>query len=208
LFFTQNNGNYVCSASVTGLYGIVTAGHCIHAGNNKSTGWSTNIVFVPAYIDGQAPYGQWTCKTTRTFTAWYKSGDLARDWGVCKTNTNDGVNIGNMVGTLGYTWNYGRNQDWWLLGYPAAAPFNGARMQACTAGYAYDSPFGTSPDPMGVGCDQTGGTSGGPWIKGFGTGNWVGGVNSHRTTTKPKELFSPYADTAVKTSYFDYTRAP
>jgi len=208
LFFTQNNVNYVCSASVTGLYGIMTAGHCVHAGNNKKTGWSTNVVFVPAYIDGQAPYGQWTCKTLRTFTVWYKSSDLARDWGVCKTNTNDGVNIGSMVGYLGYTWNYARNQDWWLLGYPAAAPFNGARMQACTAGYAYNSPFGTTPDPMGVGCDQTGGTSGGPWIRSFGTGYYVGGVNSHRTSTKPKELFSPYADTTVKTSYFDYTRAP
>jgi len=48
LFFTQNGKNYVCSASVINKSTLATAGHCVHAGNNKTTGWSTNVLFCPS----------------------------------------------------------------------------------------------------------------------------------------------------------------
>lgn len=210
LFFKQYGVSYVCSASVVGNKGILTAGHCVHAGDNKATGWSTNVVFVPAYKSGAAPYGQWAVPSLRTFTAWYANEDLSRDWGAGRiTQVIGGKTIGQTVGYLGYAYNYSRVQDWWSLGYPAASPFNGALMYACTASYAYDSPFGlTAPKPMGIGCDQTGGTSGGPWIMKFGSSNYANGVNSHRATAHPLEMFSPYADSSVKTVIFDYIRLP
>ncbi|MEW5830368.1 MAG: trypsin-like serine protease [Chloroflexota bacterium] len=211
LFFKQYGTSYVCSASVLGPRGIVTAGHCVHAGNGLSTGWSTNVVFIPAYRNGAAPYGQWSVPVLRTFTDWYNNGDngdFDHDWGAgAITQIKNGKNIGQTVGYLGYAWNQSRNQDWWLLGYPQASPFTGKYMVLCTSAYAYNSPFYSGgPAPVTVGCDATGGTSGGPWIKSFGSGNYVNGVNSHRATARPKELSSPYADGSTKTSIFDWAR--
>lgn len=211
LFFKQYGVSYVCSASAIGLRGIVTAGHCVHKGNNLSSGWSTNVVFVPAYRAGAAPYGQWAVTVLRTFTDWYARGtlgDFDHDWGAGNVPPIQGISVGSRTGYLGYAWNFSAIQDWWLLGYPAAAPFTGAYMTFCTAGYAYNSPFYSGgPAPMTVGCDMTGGCSGGPWVKNFGSGNYVNGVNSHRATARPQELSSPYANTDTKTAIFDWARS-
>ena len=211
LFFNQSGLSYVCSASVQGLRGIVTAGHCVHKGNGLASGWSTNVVFVPAYRNGVAPYGQWSIPTLRTFTDWYlhgTAGDFDHDWGAGYTRQLiNGKTIGQTVGYLGYAYNFSRVQSWWLLGYPQAAPFNGALMWACTSSYAYDSPFYSGgPAPMVAGCDQTGGTSGGPWIMKFGSANYLNSVNSHRATARPQELAGPYANLDTKTVIFDWAR--
>jgi V8-like Glu-specific endopeptidase len=211
LFFRQYGVSYVCSASVQGLRGIVTAGHCVHKGDGLSTGWSTNVVFVPAYRAGVAPFGQWSIPSLRTFTDWYLNGakgDFDHDWGAGYTRQLINLKyLGQTVGYLGYAYNFSREQSWWLLGYPQAAPFNGLYLYACTTSYAYDSPFYSGgPAPMVAGCDQTGGTSGGPWIFRFGTGNYLNSVNSHRATVRPLELAGPYADLNTKTVIFDWAR--
>lgn len=215
LFFKQKGGNFVCSASVIGTsaasHAIITAGHCLHAGDGLGTSWSTNVVFVPAYNNGIAPYGQWTAifPTERVFTSWMNSGDLARDVAGAKLNRNAlGQTIDAKVGWLGFAWNFSRNNAWWQIGYPQATPFDGKWMIACQASYAYDSPFGTTPKPMGVGCDQTGGTSGGPWVLSMGRGDWVNGVQSHRRTGFNSEMYSPYFDATVKTALFDVLVVP
>jgi V8-like Glu-specific endopeptidase len=38
VFFNQGGGSYVCSASIVKPTVIWTAGHCVHAGNNSSSG--------------------------------------------------------------------------------------------------------------------------------------------------------------------------
>ena len=53
----------------------LTAGHVVHAGNNQVGGWSTNMVFVPAYKDGAAPFGQFTVRQLFTRAAWYQNGN-------------------------------------------------------------------------------------------------------------------------------------
>lgn len=213
VFFKQYGVSYVCSAATVANKGIVTAGHCVHKGNNLATGWSTNFVFVPAYKDGAAPYGQWAISTLRTFTDWYANGtkgDFDHDWGAGRTSAlRNGLTIGQTVGYLGYAYNYSRNQHWWQIGYPQTAPFDGSKMWACNASYAYNSPFYSGgPAPMAVGCDMTGGCSGGPWVMKFGISNYVNGVNSHRATAHPLELSSPYADTDTYNSIFAWTRLP
>lgn len=211
LFFYQNGGSYVCSASVIGnsytSHAIITAGHCINDGAGH---WSYNMVFVPAYNNGNAPYGQWTIiySTERAFTAWVSGGNLARDVAGAKLNKLGGYTITQKLGWMGFAWNYSRVNAWWQIGYPQASPFTGAWMIACQASYAYDSPFGTTPKPMGVGCDQTGGTSGGPWVLKIGAGDYTNSVQSHRRTGYNNELFGPYFDTAVHDNLWAVLVAP
>jgi len=205
LFFKQNGRSYVCSASSIGGCAIITAGHCVHAGNNSSKGWSTDVVFVPAYKDGNAPFGQWPAAYSTTRIQWYKHGiskGLSEDIGGCILRKQNGKTISQRVGWLGFAWNWSRNQHWLSHGYPAAPPFNGSRMQINAGSYAYNGSVGASPAPVGMGNDLTGGSSGGPWIWRFGSGNYVNGVNSYRRSNKPKEMFSPYFGNAAK-SLFD-----
>ena len=75
VFFTQNGSRYVASAASIGNYAILTAGHVVHAGDGKPTGWSTDLIFVPAYKDNAAPLGQWKASWLATRTTWYNNGN-------------------------------------------------------------------------------------------------------------------------------------
>lgn len=195
LFFKQNGGSYVASASSIGNNGIWTAGHCVHAGNNQPSGWSTNMVFVPGYKDGVAPRGQFTVRQLACRTNWYQHGNpggLFEDMGIAIVNPLNGKTLAQVVGWLGFAWNYPRNQVWTSLGYPAAPPFNGQRMFQDTAAYANDGSVPGSPAPIGIGCSMTGGCSGGPWVLGLASTNYVNGHNSYRPNNQPLEIYSPY----------------
>jgi V8-like Glu-specific endopeptidase len=204
LFFKQGGTSYVCSASSIGNCAIITAGHCVHQGNNAPGGWATDVVFVPAYRDGNAPFGQWPARYLITRTQWYQNGipkGLSEDIGGAVLHKQGGRKISERVGWLGFAWNWSRVQHWHSTGYPAAPPFNGQRQQICASSYAYDGSVGASPNPVGAGNDLTGGCSGGPWIRQFGSGNQVNGVNSYRRSTHPLELYSPYFGDAAKSLY-------
>lgn len=197
LFFNQLGGSWRCSAASVGNYSIWTAGHCVHAGNNSGGGWSTNFLFLPAYKAGATPRGQWTSYNAVVLNGWFVNGDPRWDMGVVLLNTLNGLKISQRVGNLGFAANAGTNNHWFSIGYPAETPFNGNNQIICASSYAYsDANFGT-PYPYAVGCDQTGGTSGGPRIWQFShtaSGNYVNGHNDYRYVVPdhPLELFSPY----------------
>lgn len=206
LFFKRGGSSYVCSAASIGGNAIWSAGHCLHTGNNQSSGWSTNVVFVPAYKDGAAPYGQWPAKQLSVRNAWFKNGNpngLCQDMGGAILYPQNNKKISQVVGWLGFAWNWSRYQHWCQFGYPAASPFNGKRLIENASSYAYDhGSLNCLPKPVGVGSDLTGGSSGGPWILKFGTSNYVNGCNSCRRSNKPQEMFSSYFNDNAK-SLFD-----
>lgn len=204
LFFKRGTRSFVCSAASIGGDAIWTAGHCLHAGNNAASGWSTNVVFVPAYKDGAAPYGQWQAKQLWVRTAWYKDGNpkgLCQDMGGATLHRRNNRKISQTVGWLGFAYGGTKYRHWNQLGYPAGAPFNGQRLITSQSSYAYDGSVGCSPNPVGVGSDLTGGSSGGPWIWKFGAGNFLNGNNSYRRSTKPQEMFSPLFNNNAKALY-------
>lgn len=195
LFFNQGAGRYVASAASIGNNAIWTAGHCVHLGNGQPSGWSTNMVFIPGYKDNAAPLGQFTVRQLACRTNWYQHGNpggLFEDMGVAILNPLNGRALSQVVGWLGFAWNFPRNQVWMSLGYPAAPPFNGQRMFQDTAAYANDGAVPGSPATIGIGCSMTGGCSGGPWVLGFGSNNWVNGHNSYRPNNQPLEIYAPY----------------
>lgn len=203
VFFRQNGLSYVCSASSIGNYAVITAGHCVHRGNNSATGWSTNFVFVPGYNNGAAPFGQFTANHLWATTHWYQNGqfnNFARDLGGAVLNKilvgGIAYKLSQRVGWLGAMWNFSYYQHFHSIGYPQAAPFTGLTMQICSASFArHDSSF--LPNTTGIGCDATGGTSGGPWVVGLRRTNYVNGINSYKYGSQPLALYSPYFDTTA-----------
>ncbi len=202
LFFTQNGGSFVCSASSAGNDAIWTAGHCVSDGAGN---FSSNLVFVPAYKNGAAPYGSFSCPAIIVFTAWHNGGNLSRDSGGASCGTSslgNGRTVQQSVGSLGFAWNQpSDSRHFNVLGYPQAAPFNGALQVQCQSSFGHwDGRQSFSPSTFAVGCDSTGGVSGGPYVMSYRQGNYLNGNASYRYTTPNEnlELYTPYFDDASK----------
>ena len=108
-----------------------------------------------------------------------------------------GKPIETYTGFLGYS--YGgsyRKRQWNQLGYPQAAPFNGKVLVETESSTGAEDLFGFFIDTVEVGNSQTGGTSGGPWIRNFkpgfaGAKNYANGINSFRLVGQPLAVDSP-----------------
>lgn len=198
MFFTQGGGNFVCSgASVVSSPNnvVYTAGHCV---SNGAGGFSTNVLFVPARKVADSPYGIYPGTQLWTTSAWHFSGDLTRDFGAFVVGTNLlGHSLQSRVGSLGFQFDQSRVQHWDAFGYPAAGGFSGEAQITCKASHGADDTAipGGGPDPMGIGCDMTGGSSGGPWITMFQRGSFLNSVNSYKyPSTQPDAMYGPYFD--------------
>jgi V8-like Glu-specific endopeptidase len=196
VFFSDGAANYVCSgtALTSGNESVVwTAGHCVNEGPG---GFYTNWAFVPAYKDGARPYGTWTARELLTTSAWGNGGDFGYDLGAAVVNTSGGATLTDTVGSRGIAFNQAAEQHYGSHGYPAAPPFSGGRMFICEADLGTRD---TSADPptMGIGCDMTGGSSGGGWV----VGNDVLSVNSYGYTTQPNVMYGPYQGSVAQQLY-------
>ncbi|HWH01455.1 MAG TPA: peptidase [Pilimelia sp.] len=193
VFFTgANGGNYVCSGSTVNSEArntVFTAGHCVSDGQGR---WHHNWVFVPDYLNGWAPFGVWSAKALGTTSQWFYSGDFRHDIGAAVLHKNSsGQNLINIVGGQGIAWNQARGQYVYAFGYPQAAPFDGTRLKYCD-GASFNDPWSGNAN-LGLYCNMTGGSSGGPWLAWFnGTWGYVNGVNSYKYGSLPQYIFSPY----------------
>ncbi|MDQ3986115.1 MAG: hypothetical protein M3280_06410 [Actinomycetota bacterium] len=198
IFFTQGGSNFVCSgASVVSSpnNAVYTAGHCVSDGAGA---FSTNVVFSPARKNSRNRYGLFPGGQLWTTSAWHFNGDLTRDFAAFAVGTNGAGNtLQSRVGTLGFQYNQSRVQHWDTFGYPATGGFTGETQITCKASHAVDDTGipGGGPDPMGIGCDSTGGASGGPWITMFLRGSFLNSVNSYKyPSTQPGAMYGPYFD--------------
>jgi hypothetical protein len=209
MFFTQLGTNYVCSGTVitSGTGGnndlIDTAGHCVHAANGSSTGWSINVLFCPAYWAGAGPWGCWASVNEWTHTDWYNSGDWRDDVGfvIAAASSNTGYgNIGTTIGTNGVAWNVSYLQDIWSFGYPAQSPYTGTTLVWTTSGSAeVDDPGGTGPYALGIGSNETGGSSGGAWsiLQRLAIPGYVVSHNDYKysSPSRPLAMYGPWYGT-------------
>ncbi|MDJ1130898.1 trypsin-like serine peptidase [Streptomyces iconiensis] len=167
---------------------VATAGHCVHSG--KSGGWLRNISFIPSYNDkglsrsalenasaqDLAPYGQWWVKWAQTTDYWIKKGAKSggggsqQDFAVLRVESvNKNAKsleetVGNALKVNFKTPAASRIRGVSSFGYPAAPPFDGAKMFRCS-----DRPGNLTIDPSQpalyrIGCTMTGGSSGGGWL--------------------------------------------
>jgi hypothetical protein len=213
-------GDFTCSAAVVSsanLSVVWTAGHCLAT---PGLGFHSDFVFVPAFHEHGAavnlPYGVWTASVAATLVGWLQQGLYEYDVGALAVTTGGiaDTRVGDAVGFLGFAANLPRRQHWHAVGYPAERQeppspgpiFDGGHQELCAASFAAnDQPtgvVGVDPPTVGMGCDQSGGSSGGPWIVDMsgstGFTNLINGNSSYRylgCTVREAcnlELYSPY----------------
>jgi hypothetical protein len=155
--------------------------------------WYQNWVFVPGYNNGNSPYGVWVARDLFTTSQWFSNGDRSYDVAAAVVYPVNGRSLVSTVGGQGISFNQSRNWTYIDGGYPQAAPFNGQSLFICRAGLGGVDTFG-SPAQSAIGCDMTGGSSGGGWLisvrrNGYG---WVDSVNSWKYFAQPKAMYGPY----------------
>jgi len=200
VFFTFDGSPASCSGdAVTSANRsvVVTAGHCV----KYQGSWHTDWIFVPGYDNGAAPHGEWPATATLTTPQWEADEDLNYDVGVAVVAPQGGRYLTDAVGGQGIAFNQPRGQRMHSFGYPAEPPYDGSELTYCS-GRTFDDPIGTGD--LGLRCDMTGGSSGGPWFAEFDESTGVGvqgSVNSFGYTFLPGVMFGPYFGADVEDLY-------
>jgi V8-like Glu-specific endopeptidase len=200
VFFTLGGADYVCSANSvasTNRNTVSTAGHCLNEGPGA---FATRFTFVPAYLNGAAPYGKWTAKALYAPTQWSSSGSMQYDTGFAVMSQLNGRNLADVVGASGVRFNAARGLSYKAFGYPAASPFNGESLKSCT-GTATNDPYNPQFYSQGIPCNMTGGSSGGPWFIGISSGGYQNSVNSYGYGSNSTKMYGPYWGSVIQAAY-------
>lgn len=205
VFFTLDGTDYVCSGSSTAAANrslVQTAGHCVNEGPG---GFASNFVFVPAYRDGQAPYGTFAARALQTTAQWSGQGDLSYDVGYAIVAPVGGRALADTVGAQGIGFNLARGAQMYAFGYPATAPYDGSKLSWCSGVVSAD---GQGTSDQGMKCNMTGGSSGGPWFLNFNESTGVGtlnSLNSFRYVTfglvDSGSMYGPYFGSVIQSLY-------
>ncbi|MGV9774876.1 trypsin-like serine peptidase [Streptosporangium sp. NPDC003464] len=200
VFFTYQGRNASCSGNTVtsdNRSTVITAGHCVKLGGAFHGNW----VFVPGYDAGERPHGTWVATTLYTTPQWNNSEDINYDVAAAVVAPLEGRSLTDAVGGQGVSFNQPRRRQMHSFGYPAAAPYDGSKLVYCS-GRSFDD-FLMSRD-IGLGCDMTGGSSGGPWFTGFDEGTGLGtlnSVNSFKYGFAAGWMFGPYFGTEAQAVY-------
>ncbi|MGW2326780.1 trypsin-like serine peptidase [Streptomyces sp. NPDC001700] len=200
VFFTFQGRTASCSGNAVTSQNastVITAGHCV----KYQGSWHTNWVFVPAYDNGNAPYGQWTAAKTLTTPQWEATEDINNDVGAAVVAPLNGQKLTSVVGAQGLQFNGGYNKQMYAFGFAAASPYDGTKLIYCSGNSSKDWLL---TQDHSLACNMTGGSSGGPWFTGFneatGTGLQVS-VNSFGYVFLPNTMYGPYFGDVAKALY-------
>lgn len=172
----------VCTASVIGKNLLVTAAHCVHEFGEEQDGFADSVTFEPARHENDRPFGTWTAREWWVPASYFDGTDLCssaapgivceNDIAVVVLEPRSGRFIADVTGSYEFPSNdnYGyidfldeKAAQITQLGYPLR-DFDGDKMiRTDSLGY-WDQ-----PNNVVIGSNQTGGSSGGPWLQNFGT---------------------------------------
>ncbi|HEX3609932.1 MAG TPA: hypothetical protein VHU14_09750 [Solirubrobacterales bacterium] len=174
---------------------VLTAGHCLYSilpGHRVPT-FARKFEFVPAYTDGEAPFGEFAGRKVFLPPPWLRTINENFDMAAVITEPNAaGQNVADAVGGgLPIATDRPRDQEYRVLGYPGGPERK--HMQECDARYSGDDrltyPLG-GPPSLGVACFMGEGASGGPWLIEGGTE--VGGITTYGHIKNFTHTFGPY----------------
>ena len=160
LFFTTGSQQHFCTASVVDSPTanlVLTAAHCVYGSS-----YARNIEFVPRYHDGLQPFGAWAVRSITVAAGWRTSHDPSLDFAFLTVSPPPGTHrpIQQVTGGLRLGIDAGYRHRIEVIGYNNGED---APIKCATRSFR----FGTGQ--MEFYCnDFQDGTSGGPWIIGFG----------------------------------------
>ena len=164
LFFSDPTGDFGCSGTLVNSDNrsvVWTAAHCVYG----EGAYFTNMVFIPGYEEGRAPYGQWEAATLHVPSSWIGSEEPmeGNDFAavVLKPNAS-GALAGDVVGTRGIAFNQQPTETFQSFGYPAMPMtlFDGEHLNSCTS----TGSGRILPLMIAMGCNMKEGSSGGGWV--------------------------------------------
>jgi V8-like Glu-specific endopeptidase len=177
LFFTSGpNQTHFCTASVVNSLTanlVLTAAHCVYGST-----YASNIEFVPAYHDGQQPYGAWPVQSITVASGWKKSHDPNLDFAFLAVTPPPGTSqpIQFVTGGLWLGIDAGYDHKIEVIGYNNTGD---APIKCATTSFEF------RVSQMKFFCrNYQDGTSGGPWILGYndttGTGVVFGVIGGYK----------------------------
>jgi V8-like Glu-specific endopeptidase len=200
IFFTLGGQDYVCSGALVGGKHpdvVLTAAHCVTSGPRPGGAprWATNWMFVPGFVDGQSPYGEYTARRFLVSPDWSgpESGREQYDTAFVQvtTATVDG-GAGAAQPPAGLPVVFAADQDavplsqTYLFGYPSLLPYSGLNLNYCAG------PVLASGGSVRTTCGMTAGDSGGPWLAGFsprsGSGT-IAAVSTYKVSGNARVLY-------------------
>lgn len=170
-FKVPGGGDFACSGSLIKRGIVLTAGHCAHRGNGTTgpnRGFHQEIVVVPAYSKGAAPFGQHTVINSLVQSDWVVDGWLGAvnrgDFALLVLESHhDGRFAGDDTGYLGWQVNSLEDKQVLAAGYPAKHD-NGTRMHFVVS----ETSLATAEGTVLIVSDMQSGSSGSPWTLKFG----------------------------------------
>jgi hypothetical protein len=111
----------------------------------------------------------------------------------------NGQAIGDVLGTRGIVFNQPALRLFDSFGYPVAGPiFEGERLWLCDSETSDLLDLFPAPQPHGIGCDMTPGSSGGGWVL---EDNFVNSVNSFKLLDHDDVMYGPQFGTSAQDLY-------
>lgn len=192
LFSHDTKGDHFCTASAVDSPNrnlIITAAHCVHAG--KGGGYLSNLVFVPGYRNGTAPYGVWKVKAQFVDSRWARNSDQDLDVGFAVVEPLNGKNIEDVLGSNLLGINQGFGNIVRVTGYPTSSDEPVTCINRTTREQKYQMRFACNGYPPG--------TSGSPWLTHYDPktkrGEVIGVIGGYQ--------FGGLLDAVSYSSYFD-----
>ncbi|HEY7483693.1 MAG TPA: trypsin-like peptidase domain-containing protein [Streptosporangiaceae bacterium] len=202
VFFTMGGRDYLCSAgTVTSANRdtVVTAGHCV---KNGTGAWAENWIFVPGYRDGSGPAGGFVARRMFAGAQWSEHADDDYDVAMVALGTADGKHVTDAVGAQAIGFNRPRGNRVYGFGYPASGAYDGERLVYCSGRPHTDAH--SRAHGLGLRCDMTQGSSGGPWLTDFDPATGAGtftSVSSFKYADDSGTMYGPYFGDAVRSLY-------
>ena len=198
VFFTMGVQTFVCSGSIVNDSKsdrsiVLTAGHCVF--DNATGNFATNFIYYPAFDTTPVT----DCTVSRCLVATslvahsgftsqseFTTQATQYDWGFASIPESD---------IPGYTFNstpFANSATSYAFGYPAETPYAGNDLVYCAGAISPDTNNGGLT--WGLGCNMTGGASGGPWFAAFNTSTFDGSassLNSYKYTNSKNRMYGP-----------------
>ncbi len=221
VFFRMGGSYYTCSASIAqdnrgGHSLLLTAAHCAY--DEVAGAFATEWMFIPAWGDQPTTraaacdstlYGCWTAQALVVHNGYASAGGFntqatTHDYAFAIVGPGGESDTQLDAGRTAFALDVNGltlGSQAYAFGYPAAGKYKGNTLTYC-AGKTINDGYNSNLT-WGVGCDMTGGSSGGPWFSAFSEATGSGKLSSLNSYgySGIKNMYGPKFDSRTSAVY-------